>query len=103
MSAPVPTDVQIVGDFLAIKWNDQSEDFYPMDKLRAASPSAENVGERDLTGTVYGGTTQKEFPGVVVAGWQVVGGYALAFRFSDGHQTGIYPYQFLKDLAAQLA
>ena len=95
-----PTDVQIIGDLLAIKWSDGTEDYFPMDRLRAASPSAENMGERDLTGTVHGGTAQTEFPGVTVTGWQVVGGYGLLFTFSDGHRTGIYPYAYLKSLPA---
>jgi DUF971 family protein len=96
---PHPNDIQIIGDLLAIKWSDGTEEYLPMDKLRAASPSAENKGERDLTGTVYGGTDQTEFPGVAVTGWSVVGGYALLFTFSDGHRTGIYPYTYLKELA----
>jgi DUF971 family protein len=93
-----PTDIQIIGNLVAIKWNDASEDFIEMEKLRAASPSAENIGERDLTGMVHGGTHQIAFPGVVVTGWSVVGGYAILFHFSDGHRTGIYPYGYLKEL-----
>ena len=94
-----PADIQAIGNEIAIRWEDGSEDYFPMEKLRAASPSAENVGERDLTGNVYGGTDQTEFPGVAVRGWNFIGGYALQFDFSDGHATGIYSYQFLKDLA----
>ena len=94
-----PTDIQIIGELVAIKWSDGSEDFLPMEQLRAASPSAENIGERDLTGMVHGGTAQTAFPGVTVTGWSVVGGYALLFHFSDGHRTGIYPYPYLKELA----
>ncbi|MGI8604325.1 MAG: gamma-butyrobetaine hydroxylase-like domain-containing protein [Verrucomicrobiales bacterium] len=99
MTPPVPENIQVIGDLLAIQWSDQSEDFFPMEKLRAASPSAENMGERDLTGQLHGGSGQRAFPGVTVTGWQVVGGYALLFTFSDGHRTGIYPYPYLKGLA----
>ena len=98
MSPQVPENVQVVGDVLAIKWSDGSEDFYPMDRLRAASPSAETIGERDLTGQVHGGSGRTEYPGVTVTGWQVIGGYALLFSFSDGHRTGIYSYDYLKAL-----
>jgi len=97
-----PTDIQIIGNLVAIKWNDASEDFIEMEKLRAASPSAENIGERDLTGMVHGGTHQIAFPGVVVTGWSVVGGYAILFHFSDGHRTGIYPYAYLKELGRRV-
>ena len=98
-----PADIQAIGNEIAIRWEDGSEDYFPMEKLRAASPSAENVGEQDLTGNVYGGTDQTEFPGVTVRGWNFIGGYAIQFDFSDGHATGIYSYQFLKDLARSWA
>jgi DUF971 family protein len=97
-----PEHIQIIGDLLAIRWADGSEDFLPMEQLRAASPSAEQKGEFDLTGTKYGGSEQTEFPGVVVTGWHVIGGYALLFSFSDGHRTGIYPYTYLKELAGRI-
>jgi DUF971 family protein len=28
-----------------------------------------------------------------------VGEYALRFDWSDGHKTGIYPFDFLRDIA----
>jgi DUF971 family protein len=28
----------------------------------------------------------------------IVGRYALNFQFSDGHETGIYSFQYLRDL-----
>ncbi|CAN5430713.1 hypothetical protein BH23VER1_BH23VER1_02930 [soil metagenome] len=97
-----PDDIQCVGDTVAIRWSDGSEDYFPMEKLRAASPSASNQGERDLMGIVHGGTDQTEFPGVRVTGWQAVGGYAIAFAFSDGHDSGIYSFDYLKALASAL-
>lgn len=71
-----------------------------MEDLRAASPSAENKGESDLLGRRIGGTDQTQFPGVRVSGWEVVGGYAVQFRFSDGHNTGLYSFDLLRELAA---
>ena len=97
----VPEDIQMIGDEIAVRWSDQSEDFYKMEFLRANSPSAENVGERDLTGQVHGGTSQTSFPGVLVTGWQPVGGYAIQFDFSDGHRTGLYGFDYLKALASR--
>ena len=85
---------------MAIAWEDGAETYISMEKLRAASPSAENTGERDLLGKQYGGTAQRHFPGVTVKSWQIVGGYAVQFHFSDGHATGIYPFDFLRDLAS---
>ena len=94
-----PKDIQIIGSELAIKWSDDTEDFYPMERLRALSPSAENMGEQDLLGNTYGGDSRERFPGARVTGWQQIGGYALLLRFSDGHKTGIYSYAYLKKIS----
>ncbi len=90
--------IEAIGDLIALRWADGVEHYIPMEKLRAWSPSAENTGERDLLGNQIGGTDQKEFPGVVVRSWRVVGGYALQFDFSDGHNTGIYSWEYLRAL-----
>lgn len=99
-----PEDIQIIGQEVAIRWSDGSEDYFPFEKLRAASPSASNQGERDLFGNLIGGNPgQTHFPGVVVTGWMPVGGYAIQFRFSDGHASGLYPFSYLKDLSQAIA
>ena len=93
-----PKHIEAIGQEIAVLWEDGVEDYLPMERLRAWSPSAENTGERDLVGRVYGGTDQKEFPGVTVTGWRVIGGYAIQFDFSDGHNTGIYGFDYLRVL-----
>ena len=98
----VPTNIQLIGNEVALRWSDDSEDFLPMDKLRAFSPSAEQKGERDLLGYQYGGTDQTEYPGVTVTNWHPVGSYAVHFTFSDGHRTGIYAFEYLKQIAETL-
>ena len=97
-----PERIDLIGGEVAIKWNDGTEDFFPMERLRAASPSAENTGEPDLFGRMHGGTDQTEFPGVTVLGWTPVGSYAIRFDFSDGHKTGLYSFQYLKRLSEKL-
>jgi DUF971 family protein len=93
-----PANISAIGNEIAIAWEDGTESYILMEKLRAASPSAENTGEHDLLGRRYGGTDQTEFPGVTVTSWRMIGGYAVQFDFSDGHATGIYPYDFLRKL-----
>jgi DUF971 family protein len=95
-----PSNIAAIGNEIAIVWEDGTETYISMDKLRAASPSAENTGERDLLGKVYGGTNQTDFSGVTVRTWRIMGGYAVQFDFSDGHCTGIYPYDYLRSLGA---
>ena len=94
-----PADIQSIGNELAIRWSDGTEDYYLMHRLRALSPSAETTGERDLLGKKFGGEENRDYSGVTVKAWQIVGGYALALAFSDGHKTGIYSWQYLKDIA----
>lgn len=93
-----PKRIEAIGNEIAILWQDETEQYIHMERLRAASPSAENTGERDLVGRVYGGTDQKAFPGVTVTGWQIVGAYAVQFSFSDGHDTGLYGFDYLREL-----
>jgi DUF971 family protein len=100
LSLPTPTNVQVIGDEVAIAWSDGVETYLTAEKLRAASPSAETQGERDILGQQYGGTGPKDFAQVRVLGWERVGNYALRFDFSDGHRTGLYSYDYLRKLAA---
>jgi DUF971 family protein len=94
-----PINVQLIGREVAIAWDDGRETYHPFEQLRAASPSASNQGERDILGNRYGGDGPKEFPNVEVLGWERVGNYALRFEFSDGHRTGLYTFDYLRQLA----
>nr|WP_218280802.1 gamma-butyrobetaine hydroxylase-like domain-containing protein [Verrucomicrobium spinosum] len=83
-----PLNIAAIGNEIAIAWEDGRESFLPMEKLRAASPSAENIGERDLLGKLYGGTNQKEYPGVSVTGWKSVGGMRCCLNSAMGTAPG---------------
>ena len=102
-SVKTPRNIQLIGREIAIAWSDGSESFYPVEMLRAASPSAETRGEKDIFGQRHGGTDQRHFPDVSVLGWEQVGNYALRFDFSDGHRTGLYSYEYLIELANSLS
>jgi DUF971 family protein len=94
-----PVRVQLIGDEVAIAWSDGLETYLKGEFLRAASPSAENMGERDVFGRHYGGAGPRNFSGVRVLSWDRVGNYALRFEFSDGHRTGLYSYDYLRKLS----
>lgn len=96
-----PANIQLIGTEVAIIWSDGAESYYASEALRAASPSAERQGERDILGVTHGGTSQRLYPGVTVTGWQLVGNYAVRFEFSDGHRTGLYSFDYLQRLAAE--
>jgi DUF971 family protein len=98
-----PSNLQVVGDTLAIAWSDGTESYIPVKHLRARSPSAEVLGERDIFGQKYGGAAGTGTPDVSVLGWEWVGSYAVRFEFSDGHRTGLYAYGYLKTLADEVS
>ena len=97
---PVPTLIQIIGPELAIAWSDGHETYYHSARLRAASPSAETQGERDILGQKHGGHGPRNFDDVQLLGWEPVGNYALRLDFSDGHRTGLYSFDYLRKLSA---
>jgi DUF971 family protein len=100
-SLKTPQNIQLVGIEVAIVWDDGAESYFTGSELRAASPSAETRGEKDIFGNQYGGGPQKDFSDIQVVGFERVGNYALRFDFSDGHRTGIFSYELLAELAAR--
>ena len=80
---------------ISILWSDETENRYDAAYLRRACPCAgcvnEWTGEKILKPEAV--PDNLSFSSI-----SIVGRYALNFHFSDGHQTGIYSFQFLKQL-----
>ena len=93
-----PTNIQLIGSDLCIVWDDGSESYFPAPFLRKHSPSAQNIGEKDIFGKQYGGHGPKEFPSVRILSWEIHGNYAIRPRFSDGHSSGLFSWQYLQEL-----
>ena len=49
-----PTDIQIIGEEMAIKWDNGDESFIRLAKLRKACPCAGCKGEMDVMGNLAG-------------------------------------------------
>ena len=95
-----PTDIQQIGDELAIKWDDGSESFITMERLRRGCPCAGCKGEMDVLGNVYRGRDHPLTPeSFKLVGISQVGGYAVQPVWADGHATGLYGFDYLKRLA----
>jgi len=96
-----PADIQQIGNELAIKWDDGGEDFIPLEKLRRACPCAGCKGEVDILGNLYKNPDKpyaaNSFELVKTAS---VGGYAIQPAWADGHNTGIYSFDYLRRVAA---
>ena len=84
---------------LTITWEDGSTSFYPLAYLRKYSPSADARELRDkmarnpLTVLPSSGSQDKPLTAVDA---QMVGNYAIRIVFSDGHDTGIYSWDYLR-------
>jgi DUF971 family protein len=97
-----PKNIQLIGTELAIVWEDETESYFTSEFLRRHSPSAENIGEKDIFGNKYGGTGIKDFPGVIIQSWDLQGNYAIRPIFSDGHSSGLFSWEYLKALELKL-
>src|SRR5579859_5388258 len=100
MSPMRPIDIQAIGEELAIKWQDGTEDFITLEKLRRACPCAGCKGERDIMGKLYKGPDQPlSPPAFQLRVLSFIGTYAIQPVWSDGHATGLYSFDYLKHIA----
>lgn len=93
-------DVQSIGDELAIRWDDGTESFVVLEKLRRACPCASCHGEVDILGNLYK-SPDKPLPATAfeLLRFTPVGGYAIQPMWRDGHNSGIFSFDYLRRLA----
>ena len=90
-------------DKLTITWQDDSVSEYPVAYLRKMSPSADARALRDemkrnpLT-VLSGSPATSDAQPFHVTDAELVGNYAIRLTFSDGHDTGIYSWRYLKSI-----
>ena len=95
-----PVDIQQIGNELAIKWDDGSENFIPLEQLRRCCPCAGCKGEVDIMGNLYKGPDRPLTPNAFeLVQIETVGTYAIQPVWADGHATGIYAYDYLRRVA----
>jgi DUF971 family protein len=95
---PVPTEIKLHQEskLLEIAFSDGERFKLSYEFLRVYSPSAEvrghgagqevlQIGKKDVT----------------IANVEPVGNYAVAFEFSDGHDSGIYSWDYLYRLGVE--
>jgi len=97
-----PTDIQTIGEELAIKWDDGAETFIALEKLRRACPCAGCKGEMDVMGHVHKGPEIRLTPrSFILLRVENIGGYGLQPMWGDSHNSGIYPFAMLRKLGEQ--
>ena len=95
----IPTQIQIIGNEIAIQWNDGVESYLPFEKLRRACPCAGCGGEPDVMGYVVRPQVTYTPKSFEIKSYQIIGGYALQPIWQDGHSSGLYTFDFLRRLA----
>ncbi len=86
---------------LTVRWPDGASSFYPIDYLRRMSPSAEaRILREELARNPL--TVLPDSPGdgrpLTALAAELVGNYAVRIRFSDGHNTGLYSWDYLRQI-----
>ena len=102
----IPLKIKLAGEnnTIAIEWSDGHRSLYPYAELREKCPcatctDAHGTGERPTArpAAVASPLPMYQEPLKPVKA-ELVGRYALNITWSDGHSTGIYTFDYLREL-----
>jgi DUF971 family protein len=95
---PVPTELRLdrAARVLHVTFDDGTRVSLPAEYLRVESPSAEVQGHGPGQKTVVGG---KQHVGIGAV--EPVGHYAVRLVFDDGHDSGIFSWDYLHELGRE--
>lgn len=96
--APTPQAITVHSQsrVLEISFSDGAEFRIPFELMRVYSPSAEVQGHGPGQEVLQSGKREVELTGL-----EPVGNYAVQPSFSDGHDTGIFSWDYLYFLGSQ--
>ena len=96
--APTPRDITVHGQsrVLEVSFSDGASFRIPFELMRIYSPSAEVQGHGPGQEVLQTGKRDVELKAL-----EPVGNYAVQPRFSDGHDTGIFSWDYLYFLGSQ--
>lgn len=95
-----PTNITLnkTEQYLEITWEDGVISQYPLSHLREACPCVECRGGHEYMGAAYDPDNILELKparSYEITDIQLVGNYAMAPVWDDGHDTGIYSWDYL--------
>lgn len=102
-SSPAPRKIQLnkPDRQLVVEWDDGVHSRFPWSFLRSHCPSADEEVERQKSAAsplhVLG-----RVPSSDVTAVRVVGSYAVNIAWADGHDSGIYTWEYLRGLHPRL-
>ncbi len=93
-----PRSIQKSGNYIRILWEDDHQSALEIGYLRRKCPCV--MCKNSEARTPDGGIALPSFASqpTEVTKIQPVGRYAVQFTFSDGHDTGIYSYDHLRNI-----
>ena len=91
-----PKGIRQAGSFeLAITWRDGHESVYPVRELRLVCGCASCVDEWSGEAHLDAAAVPEDVHPLRI---EPVGRYAIQIHWSDGHDTGIFPFRRLREL-----
>lgn len=95
-----PIRMEVVGNYLAIRWDDGGESILELEALRRSCQCARCVGEVDVTGRrhMMGPPPTYSPASFQLRRWDPMGNYAVQLQWGDGHDTGLYPFDRLREM-----
>jgi DUF971 family protein len=97
-AAPRDLKVKIKEQRLLIEWQDGRTSDFSLAELRRVCPCATCRAERSSQDANPLRILRSDPSGLRVTSARLVGNYAIQFFWSDGHNTGIYDFRFLRSL-----
>jgi len=94
---PIHIELRDNSTALALTWPDCGIQLLGAETLRRASRAASEIRRQ------VDGIELVIAPGLHVVAIEPIGSYALRLSFSDGHDRGIYPWSYLRELAERQA
>jgi DUF971 family protein len=91
-------NLAVVGNEIAIRWNDGHETYIDLEQLRRRCPCALCAGEKDLLGEVPRSDLPLTGTSFQLVKCAVVGGYAIQPEWADRHNSGIYSFDYLRSI-----
>ena len=93
----IPKEIKAAGPQIQIQWSDGHASRYNGRDLRLACRCAACVDEWTHQSLINASGVPSDLKPLTI---DVVGNYALHFGWSDGHTTGIYSYDYLREICA---
>lgn len=96
MTNEIPVKVELQETSLKLTWEDGTSSNVAYVVLRLNCGCARCVNEMTSTRLIRIVDIPKD---ICIIDYLVIGNYALQFLWSDGHETGIYPYSHIRSLS----